>query len=182
MPSRRGKSGERGFGGSLPRYLKGLSVSQGRITPILKAALRIRDGPLRTRSCRQVIHLTENSPTDPEIARVVLSEEIYLPEKMTVDPQRPLSPSSDFASRVLEGLLRASWTIVRMPLLTVLVILEPVVRVLLAACALLLVLAALFFECLAPHTSIPFWGMLAVAVGCVALLALYYTLLRVFSA
>jgi hypothetical protein len=69
-----------------------------------------------------------------------------------------------------------------MPLLTVLVILEPAVRVLLAACALLLVLAALFFEFLTPHTSIPFWGMLAVALGCVALLALYYTLLRVFSA
>jgi hypothetical protein len=77
---------------------------------------------------------------------------------------------------------RAIWTAVRLPVLAVLVILEPVVRVVLAGFALLMTLTALFFACLRPLSAFPFWAMLAVATGSVGLLALYYALVRLFSA
>ncbi len=76
--------------------------------------------------------------------------------------------------------LRAVWACVRLPVLTLLVILEPLVRFALSALALLLVLTALFLE-VASTRAIPFWGMLGTAVGCVALLALYQGLVRGLS-
>lgn len=76
--------------------------------------------------------------------------------------------------------LRAVWAGVRLPVLTLLVILEPLVRFALSALALLLVLTALFLE-VASTRAIPFWGMLGTAVGCVALLALYQGLIRGLS-
>jgi len=76
--------------------------------------------------------------------------------------------------------LRAAWALIRLPVLTLLVILEPLVRFALSALALLLVLTALFLE-FASSRPIPFWGMLATAVGCVALLALYQGLIRGLS-
>jgi hypothetical protein len=95
-------------------------------------------------------------------------------------PQTSFSPA-EVASRIAGGSLRACWTLVRLPGLAILVILEPLVRVLLGAFALLLVLAALFLECVGPQGAIPFWGMLATAVGCVALLALYYAIVGILS-
>jgi hypothetical protein len=76
--------------------------------------------------------------------------------------------------------LRAVWACVRLPVLALLVILEPLVRFALSALALLLVLTALFLE-VASTRAIPFWGMLGTAVGCVALLALYQGLIRGLS-
>jgi hypothetical protein len=90
--------------------------------------------------------------------------------------------SAEAASRIAGAALQAGWMLLRLPVLAILVILEPLVRVLLGAFALLLVLAALFLECVAPQGSMPFWGMLATAVGCVALLALYYAIVRILSA
>jgi hypothetical protein len=90
--------------------------------------------------------------------------------------------SAEAASRIAGAALRAGWMLLRLPVLAILVILEPLVRVLLGAFALLLVLAALFLECVASQGSMPFWGMLATAVGCVALLALYYAIVRILSA
>lgn len=88
---------------------------------------------------------------------------------------------AEVVQRALRAVVRVVWTAVRVPLVAVLVILEPVVRVLLAGLALLLVLTALFLEAVSQH-SIPFWGMLSLAVGCVAVLALYHALLRLLSA
>ena len=76
--------------------------------------------------------------------------------------------------------LRAAWACMRLPLLALLVILEPLVRFALGAFALVLVLTALFFE-LVSSSAIPFWGMLRTAVGCVALLTLYERLIRGLS-
>lgn len=76
--------------------------------------------------------------------------------------------------------LRVVWAAVRLPVLAVLVILEPLVRFALSALALLLVLTALFLE-VASSRAVPFWGMLGTAVGCVALLALYQGLIRGLS-
>jgi hypothetical protein len=88
-----------------------------------------------------------------------------------------------FGGRVARATLRALWTAARLPVLTLLVILEPVVRVLLASLALLFVLVALILEWTAPAAlHVPFWGLLAVGIGCAWLLALYHFALRVLSA
>jgi hypothetical protein len=92
------------------------------------------------------------------------------------DESLPLSRSGSGAALVL----RAAWAVIRLPVLTLLVILEPLVRFALSALALLLVLTALFFE-FASSRPIPFWGMLGTAVGCVGLLALYQGLIRGLS-
>jgi hypothetical protein len=101
-----------------------------------------------------------------------------------MDSGEPDMPSSGgFASRAARATARGLWIAARLPVLTVLVILEPVVRVLLAGFALLFVLVAFVLELTAPATlHVPFWGMLAMGIGCAWLLALYYLLVRVLSA
>ena len=101
----------------------------------------------------------------------------------TAVPQAPLSPprSGKWVGAALVGLLWLIWQGVRIPALAFLVILEPVVRLVLAASALLLVLTALFYRAIGmPH--FPFWTMLALGIGSLLLLALYYALMRVLCA
>lgn len=86
------------------------------------------------------------------------------------------------ASRVGLAVTRAAWTALRLPILALLVVLEPVIRVVLAGFALLMTLTALFFACLRSLSDFPFWGMLGVAIGAFGLLAAYYAVVRLFSA
>ena len=80
----------------------------------------------------------------------------------------------------LVGLLWLAWQVVRIPTLAFLVILEPLVRVILAGAALLIVLMALFYRFIGmPH--FPFWTMLSFGIGSALLLALYYAVLRLLS-
>ena len=79
------------------------------------------------------------------------------------------------------GFLWLIWQAVRIPAFALLVILEPIVRLMLAGSALLLVLTALFYRSIGmPH--FPFWTMLALGIASMLLLALYYALMRVLSA
>ncbi len=78
--------------------------------------------------------------------------------------------------------LRALWTLVRVPVLAVLVILEPVARVMLAGFALLMTLTAFFWVAVGGLSGSAFWGLLGLGVGAWLLLALYYALLRALSA
>jgi hypothetical protein len=74
---------------------------------------------------------------------------------------------------------RALGACIRFPLLALLGIFEPVVRVLLCGFALLVVPTALLFKAAAPpRLSVPFWAMLGAAVAAMALLALYHLALR----
>jgi len=93
----------------------------------------------------------------------------------------PNSPrSGQWLGAALLGLLWLLWQAVRLPALALLVILEPIVRLILAASALLLVLTALFYRAIGmPH--FPFWTMLALGIASMLLLALYYALMRVLS-
>ena len=88
--------------------------------------------------------------------------------------------STAFQSVAL-GAVSLAWAALRLPLLALLVILEPVVKVLLAGSALLIALTAVFFSLLRPLSSFPLGGMLAVAASLVLLLALYYSLLRLLG-
>jgi hypothetical protein len=78
------------------------------------------------------------------------------------------------------GTFRLVWHTVRLPVYVFLVILEPVVRFVLGALALLGVLTALFFKFYgAPH--FPFALMLGSSVGLGLILVGYYALLRLFA-
>ena len=83
----------------------------------------------------------------------------------------------EFASTVL---LRGVWFLVRLPVFTLLVILEPVVALVFGALALAGVLTTIFFVFIhAPH--FPAWTMLTISIGFGLALMFYETLLRVFS-
>ena len=77
-------------------------------------------------------------------------------------------------------LLRALWFLVRLPIVTLLVILEPVVALVLGGLALAGVLTTIFFVLVhAPH--FPAWTMLTISLGFGLALMFYEALLRVFS-
>ena len=81
---------------------------------------------------------------------------------------------------LLRGTLRLLWHAVRLPVCMFLVILEPVVRFVLGALALLGVLTALFLKSYGvPH--FPFVLMLGASVGLGLMLIGFYALLRLFS-
>lgn len=88
--------------------------------------------------------------------------------------------SYNVSARVAIALLWCVWQAIRLPVLGLLVILEPVVRVVLTAFALIVTLTALLFE-LASSRPFPFLGVLAVALGAFFLLVLYEGLIRVLS-
>ena len=82
----------------------------------------------------------------------------------------------ELATAVLRGL----WFLVRLPVLTLLVILEPVVALVLGGFALAGVLTTIFFVLIhAPH--FPAWTMLTISIGFGLALMFYEALLRVFS-
>jgi hypothetical protein len=84
------------------------------------------------------------------------------------------------AGGLLRGTLRLLWHAVRLPVYAFLVILEPVVRFILGALALLGVLMAFFFRFYGvPH--FPFALMLGASVGLGLMLVGYYALLRLFA-
>jgi hypothetical protein len=73
------------------------------------------------------------------------------------------------------------WNFLRIPIAAVLVLLEPVVCFLLAALAILSVIAAIFWKVSGIAPAFPLWGLLAFSASSVALLALYYALIRLFT-
>lgn len=85
------------------------------------------------------------------------------------------------ASSLARGALWLILQTVRLPLLALLVILEPLVRFVLSGTALLGVLMALLLEFSGAAPKFPFWGMMTFSLGCFFALALYYVLLRALS-
>ena len=84
---------------------------------------------------------------------------------------------SEVAAAVL---LRGLWFLVRLPVFTLLLILEPVVALVLGGLALGGVLTTIFFVSIhAPH--FPAWTMLTISIGFGLALMFYETLLRFFS-
>jgi len=79
------------------------------------------------------------------------------------------------------GALRLAWHSIRLPVLAVLIVLEPFVRVILSALAVLGVFFALFFQFLIRLPHFPLWTMLGISCGCALSLMMYYALIRLFS-
>lgn len=84
-------------------------------------------------------------------------------------------------ARFSRGALGFFWQAVRLPLLSVLSLLEPVVCFVLASLAILGVVAALVWKLSATTPSFPLWGLLTFSGGSLVLLALYYALIRLLS-
>ena len=82
----------------------------------------------------------------------------------------------------LAAILWLAWQAIRLPLLTFLVILEPIVNFLLSALALLIALTALLWAFADSKPDFPFWTVLAGSLACVLVLALYHALMRALSA
>lgn len=77
--------------------------------------------------------------------------------------------------------LRVTWHTIRLPILTLLVLMEPLICWLLSLAAILGVLTALFWEFFSPRPHFPFWTVLAISVGVGMLQIPYYLLVRLFS-
>jgi len=130
---------------------------------------------------REIVQLIEIFST-PRRAKFVNSRcphPLEAREKMRDGvPGFGVDPASRYAASMV---LRTAWTLVRLPVLALLVILEPVARVVLAGFALLMTLTALFWAAVIGLSAFPFWRMLALAIGAWLLLAFYYALMRLFS-
>ena len=92
----------------------------------------------------------------------------------------PARETGPLATSALVG-LRFVWHSIRMPILAVLVILEPFVSVVLSALTVLGIFFALFFRYLVRLPHFPFWLMLGISLGCAVFLMLYYGIIRILS-
>jgi hypothetical protein len=82
---------------------------------------------------------------------------------------------------VLAGGVWLIWQAIRVPALALLMILEPIVSTVLVAAALLGTLTALFWKLASNRPDFPFFGVLALSVGCFLLLTLYQGAIRLLS-
>ena len=79
------------------------------------------------------------------------------------------------------GLLWLVWQALRLPILVLLIAIEPIVRVALSWISLLAIIVALVFESSGVAPTFPFWGMIAFSISCILALAAYYALLCLLS-
>lgn len=81
----------------------------------------------------------------------------------------------------LRRVLSLIWCLIRLPIVLVLAFLEPVVRLMLSAIAVLSVVAGLAYKGSSVPPPIPFWVTLCVSVGCPLLIAMYQGLVRLLA-
>lgn len=93
----------------------------------------------------------------------------------------PHYPAPSLMGDLAMGSLRLAWRLIRWPILTFLVILQPVVGLVLGGLALLGVLMSFFFKLSGAAPHFPFLTMLAISVGFGLALIGYEALIRHFS-
>jgi len=86
-----------------------------------------------------------------------------------------------FGRSLVLGTLRVLWNAVRLPMLALLIILEPLVTLILSAMAFVGVVAACVLRLSGDLPHFPFWGMMGFSVVCMLLLMAYHALLRLLS-
>lgn len=90
--------------------------------------------------------------------------------------------TSDYQQREsLTRLTQALWTVVRLPALAILVVLEPLASALFAGASLLCFFMAFFFRLVSADPRFPFWGMLLVSIALAVALFLYEGLIVLLS-
>ena len=93
---------------------------------------------------------------------------------------RPTTESRSAGTYVVAP-LQLAWHFIRLPILAVLVVLEPFVSVVLSALTVLGIVSALFNRYLLHLPHFPFWMMLGISVGCATLLLVYYGIIRILT-
>lgn len=94
---------------------------------------------------------------------------------------RRIERGAAFGTRGLSDVLRLLWKSVRMPVLGILTLLEPIVRYTLSVAMVLGVFASVVFEMSAVGPRFPFITMLAASLACGVALFLYYGLIALLS-
>lgn len=157
---------EGGFWGKTRQYP---ILAAGRMAAV--AALRPLPAPPLTPGC------------NPGRAGVVFRFVAVLPgeDMNTVYARHENRDSQNWIATAGRSALRVAWHTIRLPILTLLVLMEPLVCWLLSLAAILGVLTALFWEFFSPKPHFPFWTVLAVSVGIGMLQIPYYLLIRLFS-
>ena len=89
--------------------------------------------------------------------------------------------SRHWIASACRGILRLTWHAIRLPSLTLLVLLQPVICWTLSLVGLLGVLTAFFWEFFSPRPYHRFWIVVAISVGVAMLQIPYYLLIRLFS-
>jgi len=79
------------------------------------------------------------------------------------------------------GVLCILWQVVRLPVLAVLLVLEPFASLILTAFGFLGIVLALILKFSGDLPHFPFWLMIAFSVGALLLLMVYHVLIGVFS-
>jgi hypothetical protein len=94
----------------------------------------------------------------------------------------PTMHEQESVARVIaRGFLGLIWHLIRLPVLALLVILEPLVRLVLWGAAFLGVITAFVFEYSGAAPNFPFCQTIAISIGCMLLLVGYYGLIRLLS-
>jgi hypothetical protein len=93
------------------------------------------------------------------------------------NPSNSVYPHAEIWAR----LGRAVWSIVRIPILVFLIVLEPIVSFLLVGLSLLGIFMAFFWKWTSADPRLPFWAMLGISIGLGVTLFLYEGLINFFS-
>lgn len=131
----------------------------------------ISDGALRANECKP-------AKTGVRYFGVLVSSGGLM---SSISAQHDDSDARQRLASVGRGIVHFSWAAVRLPLLALLVTMEPIVCWVLSAIAVLGVLVSLLFEFVVRLPNYPFWLMLGLSVGIAALQIPYYLLIRLFS-
>ena len=83
--------------------------------------------------------------------------------------------------RVLGATSRILWALVRLPLLAILVVMEPIVCGLLWLFSALGLVGALFYEFLIKDPRFPFWLTIGLSIALAALVGIYQALIRLLG-
>ena len=93
------------------------------------------------------------------------------------DDRRAIAPGRPLAWSILWIL----WQVVRLPVLAVLVVLEPFVSLVLTGFGFLGIVMALILKLSGDLPHFPFWLTMTCSVGAILLLMAYHLLIRIFS-
>jgi hypothetical protein len=99
----------------------------------------------------------------------------------TVYTRHDTPDSQHWLAVACRGVLRVTWHAIRLPALTLLVLMEPLICRTLSLLAILGILTAFFWEFVVKPPHFPFWIVLGISVGIGMLQIPYYVLIRLFS-
>jgi hypothetical protein len=99
----------------------------------------------------------------------------------TVHEQSAHGEAQGFIADTGRTLASFSWQLIRLPVYTLLLILEPVVDVVFGGAALLGVLVSLFFRLSTGISHFPFWTMISISIGFGLVPIIYGGIIRLFS-